>query len=100
MRDDDSYVEGIAENVLVVLTRKRFFEMLDDEMCPIDPAGQGAICRGSYDLASSVLAQLGFSSEDSADVLQVLAARGGHCDCEILFNVAETSRLKAAYWTE
>jgi hypothetical protein len=24
--------------------------------------------------------------------------QGGFCDCEILYNVAEQSRLKAEYW--
>lgn len=28
----------------------------------------------------------------------VFMSMGGYCDCEILFNVAESSRLKAEYW--
>jgi hypothetical protein len=28
----------------------------------------------------------------------VLAARGGFCDCEVLYNAAEESRLKSEYW--
>jgi hypothetical protein len=41
----------------------------------------------------------GFTDDEIYDVLHVLMRRGGYCDCEILFNVAETSRLKAGYWT-
>jgi hypothetical protein len=28
----------------------------------------------------------------------VLRAQGACCDCEVLYNVAESSRLKAEYW--
>jgi hypothetical protein len=36
--------------------------------------------------------------EETADVLAVMRLNGGCCDCEILYNVAEESRLKAKYW--
>ena len=31
-------------------------------------------------------------------MFHVLMARGGYCDCEILYNAVEESRLKAEYW--
>ena len=99
MEDDDNYVEHITEDVLTVLIGKRFFEALDEQMCPVDSATRRAQCTGSYALATTVLARLRFDSDDLADILRVLAAKGAHCDCEILFNVAETSRLKTEYWT-
>ena len=37
-------------------------------------------------------------SDEIADVLAVLQSRGACCDCEVLYNVAEESRLKARYW--
>jgi len=40
----------------------------------------------------------GFDENDIAEILEVLGTNGGHCDCEILFNVAENSRLKSEYW--
>jgi hypothetical protein len=40
----------------------------------------------------------GFRQEEIREILLVLASRGGCCDCEILFNVAEENRLKSEYW--
>ncbi len=45
-----------------------------------------------------ILNDRGFDSDAAGEVLQVLQLRGAHCDCEILFNVAEDSRLKSGYW--
>jgi len=38
------------------------------------------------------------NGEDVRDVLDVLRSQGACCDCEVLYNVAENSRLKARYW--
>jgi hypothetical protein len=38
------------------------------------------------------------NSEEIEDVLAVMRFSGGCCDCEILYNVAEESRLKSEYW--
>jgi hypothetical protein len=32
------------------------------------------------------------------DVLAVLQSRGACCDCEVLYNVADESRMKAEKW--
>ena len=45
-----------------------------------------------------VLALGGFREDEHFDVFHVLMARGGYCDCEILYNAVEVSRLKAEYW--
>ena len=37
-------------------------------------------------------------SDDVADVPGVLRFSGACCDCEVLYNVAEESRLKSRYW--
>jgi hypothetical protein len=37
-----------------------------------------------FRIARSVLAESGFSEEEHFDVLHVLTAQGGYCDCEIL----------------
>jgi len=39
-----------------------------------------------------------FPNEDIQDVISVMQAHGGFCDCEILYNVVETSRLKIKHW--
>jgi hypothetical protein len=40
----------------------------------------------------------GFDADDLKDMFAVLRAQGACCDCEVLYNVAESSRLKAEYW--
>lgn len=40
----------------------------------------------------------GFSEDELFDVFHVLMAKGGFCDCEILYNAMESSRLKKEYW--
>lgn len=48
-------------------------------------------CSGAtenrYILASAVLWAMGFTREDIQASFAYFAAHGGHCDCEILFNV-------------
>jgi len=39
-----------------------------------------------------------FQQDELFDVFHVLMAQGGYCDCEILLNAAESSRLKSEYW--
>jgi len=95
MEDEAEYLERIANDVLAVLTARHFLEVLDDQMCPPDPAQPRAQCTGSYDVATSVLFQPGFESDDVADIIRVLQARRAHCDCEILLNVAENSLVSS-----
>jgi hypothetical protein len=95
---DNELIDSIAPKVLKVLASKRFFEALDDQLCPADPAQPRSACEGTYVISTRILSLYGFGPEDIADITQVLAARGACCDCEILFNVAEESRLKSQYW--
>jgi len=74
------------------------FRKLDDLLCPIGDSLAREHCGGDYKLSEAILLKSGFESSDLADVFDVLRSRGGFCDCEILYNVAETSRLKSAYW--
>jgi hypothetical protein len=98
MDHDDELIKDIAPHVLEVLARKRFFETLDGQMCPADPAQPRVACAGTYAKSTTILTTGGFDPEEIAEITQVLASRGGFCDCEILFNVAEESRLKSEYW--
>ena len=98
MENDDALIDQIAPDVLGALANKRFFDSLDDQMCPVDPAQPRLCWEGTYAISTTILARCGIDSDDIADITQVLAARGGHCDCEILFNVVEESRLKSEYW--
>jgi hypothetical protein len=98
MENDAGFIEAIAPDVLKALEHVRFFEVLDDQMCPSDPAQPEATCHGSYVISTAILTDRGFDSDAVGEIIQVLEARGAHCDCEILFNVAENSRLKSGYW--
>ena len=61
-------------------------------------AQTGELCAGDYILAKRVLQAGAFDSADWDDIFNVLRTQGACCDCEILYNVAESSRLKAQYW--
>jgi hypothetical protein len=98
MDRDQELINEIALDVLAVLARERFFEALDDRMCPADHAQSRVLCAGTFAISTAILLKSGFDQEAIADILSVLASRGGCCDCEILFNVAEESRLRSEYW--
>jgi hypothetical protein len=98
MESYDEFIEAIASDLLEALQRAMFFQALDDQMCPTDPAQPRALCKRSYAISTEVLAGRGFDPDAVGEAIQVLEARGAHCDCEILFNIAEDSRLKSEYW--
>ena len=91
-------INSIAPNVSKVRASRRFFEALDDQLCPADPAQLRLSCAGTYVIATEFLTRCGFGPEEVAEITQVLASRGACCDCETLFNVAEESSLKSQYW--
>ncbi len=97
--DDPEYVDDVAPDVLGVLDRLNFFARLDDWFCPLeDPERQVPCGARSFEISTKILRDLGMDSEDIADTLAVLHSRGACCDCEVLYNVAEESRLKARCW--
>ena len=76
MEDDDGFIEAIAPDVLKALQRVRFFQALDDQMCPTDPAQPRASCQGSYTISTGILTDCGFDSAEAGEIIQVLKARG------------------------
>ena len=96
--EDDELISSIAADVMKCLVRSGFFEKLDDLICPKDNSHLRSTCGGDYKLSESILLALGFSRTDLADIFGVLSSKGGGCDCEILYNVAQSSRSKAEYW--
>jgi hypothetical protein len=95
---DDELISSIAPDVIKCLERCNFFEKLDDLLSPEGNLGPAPSCDGTFQLSESILSMVGFDQSEVADIFAVLQAKGGFCDCEILYNVAETSRLKADYW--
>ena len=95
---DDDLVSSIAPEVMKCLVLSRYFEKLDDLLSPEDQSSPPQSCDGTFKLSESLLLACGFVRNDLDDVFAVLQSKGGCCDCEVLYNVAETSRLKAKYW--
>lgn len=94
---ESDLIASITPYVMASLGRARFFEKLDDLLSPKDDS-RPAECGGDYKLSESILGPAGYDSEDLQDIYDVLRSQGGCCDCEILYNVAEASSLKANYW--
>jgi hypothetical protein len=97
---DNDLISSITPDVMTCLERSGFFCKLDDLLCPEDHPQPPAGCSGTYQLSESILQAAGFDSAELTDIFGVLASQGGHCDCEILYNVVESSRLNAEYWRD
>jgi len=95
---DEDLLLSIAEEVMKCLSRYRFFEKLDDALSPIDSSQVPRKCSSSYEISEQILLALGFTPTDTADIFGVLKYKSAGCACEILFNVAESSRFRETYW--
>ena len=97
-RHDVGLITAITPDVMKCLAKWKFFERLDDRLCPADESRPAESCRGNYEISKDILRSAGVDKTDLEDIFGVLQAQGGYCDCEILFNVSESNRLKAKYW--
>jgi hypothetical protein len=101
---DEQLIESIAPAVLTAIERRGVFARLDDLMAPDSEAGASEPCHGDFRLLKRVLAEKGFGKrgeiDEVFDICHVIMARGGYCDCEVLYNVSDKNRLKARYWEE
>jgi hypothetical protein len=95
---DEELISSITPEVMRCLKTKRFFEALDDVLSPPEESRAPLPCRGDYENSRLILRRLGFDDAELDDILGVLRKQRGFCDCEILYNVVESSRLKAKYW--
>jgi hypothetical protein len=95
---DSDLINSITPDVMTCLRRSLFFERLDDLLFPKEDSHPREVCIGNYELSKRVLEASDFDSDDWQDIFNVLRAKGGCCDCEILYNVAESSRMKSEYW--
>jgi len=95
---DEKLIAAIAPDVLRSLQERGFFAALDDLLCPVNSDSQLQTCTGDFQRAKQALQKCGFGESDWSDVFHVLMEQGGFCDCEILYNTAEESRLKASHW--
>jgi Protein of unknown function (DUF2695) len=95
---DDELISSIAPDVMKCLARCSYFEKLDELLSPEDNSTPPQNCDGTFRLSKTILLASGFERDALDDIIAVLQSRGGFCDCEVLYNAAETSRLKAKYW--
>jgi hypothetical protein len=95
---DDQLITDITPDVMKCVQGAKVFDALDNALCPIDAGASRALCYGDFRNSKPILLSRGFTEGELFDVLHVLMAQGGYCDCELLYNVAEESRLKSQYW--
>jgi len=95
---DPDLIASITPDVMRCLDDSGFFEKLDDVLCPKDDSHNAESCSGTYELSESILRASGFEESDLGEIFGVLQAKGGFCDCEILYNASESNRLKSKYW--
>ncbi len=95
---DSEFIASITPDVMTCLERANFFSKLDDLLSPTFDSSVAESCSGTYKLSETILQAAGFDAADMEDIFDVLRSRGGFCDCEILCNAIESSRLKAKYW--
>jgi Protein of unknown function (DUF2695) len=96
--DEQDFIASITPDVMPVLESCNLFARLDDLLCPENAGQHPEKCDGTYRLSEKLLRENGFDEDDLCDVFNVLHAQGGCCDCEVLYNVSESNRLKASYW--
>jgi hypothetical protein len=96
--EDDDLIVSITPDVMACLVARKFFEELYNRLCPPDTSVPRESCHGDYAISEPILRACGFDESEIADIFDVLRAQGGFCDCEVLYNVVETSQLKAEHW--
>jgi hypothetical protein len=95
---DRDLIADITPDVMKCLAEWKFFEELDDRLCPADQSKSREDCHGNFEISEVILRSSGRDDADFADIFGVLRAQGGFCDCEILYNVSQKNRLKSEYW--
>ncbi len=93
--ESDDLISSIAPDVMGCLEHCGYFKSLDDILSPKDESVLGLLCDGSYKISRRILEAAGFDKKDMRDIVAVLNFKSACCDCEVLYNVAEESRLKA-----
>ena len=93
---DAEFISQVAEDVLGVLTKSRFFGRLEDRLSARQASSLPHQCNHSFAISIQILRELGMDAQDIGDVLAVLRFRGAGCDCEVLQNVANGVRMQ--FW--
>ncbi len=67
-------------NLLSLLFHRMFFYRLNEKL-------SGLTCDHTLRLSNQILTQMKLGRGKINEVLEVFKKNGGHCDCEVLFNV-------------
>src|SRR5665213_2483889 len=94
---DEDLLGDITPNVMACLKRERFFERLEARVFPDSP-DRRSLCDHTFSNAAALLAEYGHDENAQEDIFAVMRSKGGFCDCEIIWNVAEDSPAREAYW--
>jgi len=92
--NDPEFIGPVGSDVMGALERSRFFERLDDRLCPADPAQPRVACGHSFANTIRILRDLAIDLNELQDVIGFLRGQGAHCDCEVLSKMAGQSRFK------
>lgn len=67
-------------DLLSILFQRMFFYRLNEKL-------SGFECDHTFRLSVQILTQMQFSRGKMNEILEVFKRNGGHCDCEIIYNV-------------
>jgi hypothetical protein len=95
---DEALIKDITPSVMKCVNASGLLEALDDAFCPRLPFKSRTRCHGDFRTTKALLPKHRFTPGEFSDVLHVFMLQGGYCDCEILYNVYERSRLRSEYW--
>jgi Protein of unknown function (DUF2695) len=94
---DEDEVASVAPGVMRALEESGFFAALDDVMSPADSAAEREGCHGDFQISKRILAQRQIPQLGDLDMTvaahHVFMSKGAFCDCEILLNVYQNSRM-------
>jgi hypothetical protein len=83
----------IGDDIVADLARAGYFTLLDDRLCPADPAQQRVFCAHRFAGSISILRDLPTDLYDIERILNFFRAQGARCDCQVLTKFAEGSRF-------
>jgi len=93
--NDPETIGPVSSDIMGALERSRFFERLDDRLCPADPAQPRIVYGHSFATTIRILRDLAIDLNDLQDVIGYFRANGARCDCEVFQKLGGESRLKA-----
>ena len=67
-------------DLLTLLFQRMFFYRLNEKL-------SGLTCDHTFRLSDQILTQMQFGRGKMNEIIEVFKKNGGHCDCEIIYNI-------------